>query len=269
MGSSSSKRVRSPEALSREKRKAVRIWLLGGFRVSVGSRIISQDGWRLRKAAALVKLLALAPGHRLHREQAMDLLWPDSGRKAASNSLRRTLHAARRTLDPAEGSGYLASEDESLVPCPGGELWVDVDAFEEAAAATRRSREPTAYRAALDLYGGGLLPGDRYEGWTEESRRRLRETYLSLLLGLARLCEERGYYEPAVEALRRGVAEEPTREEAHVGLMRLYALLGSNGEALAQYGRLEEVLLRELGTEPTASSRALREEIAAGRFPPK
>jgi DNA-binding SARP family transcriptional activator len=65
------------------------------------------------------------------------------------------------------------------------------------------------------------------------------------------------------------VAEEPTREEAHVGLMRLYALLGSNGEALAQYGRLEEVLLRELGTEPTASSRALREEIAAGRFPPK
>ena len=51
--------------------------------------------------------------------------------------------------------------------------------------------------------------------------------------------------------------------------MRLYALLGSNGEALAQYGRLEEVLLRELGTEPTASSRALREEIAAGRFPPK
>jgi hypothetical protein len=33
--------------------------------------------WRLRKAAGLVKLLALAEGHRLHREQAMDLLWPD------------------------------------------------------------------------------------------------------------------------------------------------------------------------------------------------
>jgi DNA-binding SARP family transcriptional activator len=58
----------------RERPKAVRVWLLGWFRVGVGSRTIPQDAWRLRKAAALVKLLALSPGHRLHREQAMDLL---------------------------------------------------------------------------------------------------------------------------------------------------------------------------------------------------
>ena len=64
------------------------------------------------------------------------------------------------------------------------------------------------------------------------------------------------------------MSEEPTREEAHVGLMRLYALAGNSGEALAQYGRLEETLSRALGTEPAASSRALREEITAGRFPP-
>jgi non-specific serine/threonine protein kinase len=44
--------------------------------------------------------------------------------------------------------------------------------------------------------------------------------------------------------------------------------LGNNKEALAQYGRLEEALSRALGTEPATSSRALREEIAAGRFPP-
>ena len=40
------------------------VWLLGGFRVSVGSRTIEADEWRLRKAAALVKGLALALGHR-------------------------------------------------------------------------------------------------------------------------------------------------------------------------------------------------------------
>jgi predicted ATPase/DNA-binding SARP family transcriptional activator/DNA-binding CsgD family transcriptional regulator len=252
-----------------DRSEAVRVWLLGGFRVSVGPRTIAQDAWRLRKATTLVKLLALAPGHRLHREQLMDLLWPDSGRRTASNSLRKALYVARGTLDRVEGSRYLASEGESLVLCPSGDLWVDVEAFEEAAATARRSHDTAAYRAALDLYGGELLPGDRYEGWAEEPRGRLRETYLSLLLGLARLHEGRGDYEPAVEALRRCVAEEPTGEEAHAGLMRLYALLGSKVEALAQYGRLEEVLQRELGTEPTASSRALREEIAAGRLPPK
>jgi predicted ATPase/DNA-binding CsgD family transcriptional regulator len=52
-------------------------------------------------------------------------------------------------------------------------------------------------------------------------------------------------------------------------LMRLYALSGSKGEALAQYRRLEEILLSKLGTKPAASSRALREEISAGRFPPQ
>src|SRR5215218_115073 len=67
--------------------EAIRVWLLGGFRVSVGSRPIAQDAWRLRKAAALVKLLALAPGHRMHREHAMDLLWPEANRRAASNNL--------------------------------------------------------------------------------------------------------------------------------------------------------------------------------------
>src|SRR5215216_855287 len=102
----------------------------------------------------------------------------------------------------------------------------------------------------------------------EEHRRRLRETYLSLLLGLARLHEDRADYNSAAEVLRRVVSEDPIREEAHAGLMRLYVLAGSKGEALAQYERLEEVLSSELGTEPSASSRALREEIAVGRFPP-
>src|SRR5215212_7809813 len=110
MGTSGAKPARSLEASTGEKRKAVRVWLLGGFRVGVGSRTITQDAWRLRKAASLIKLLALAPGHRLHREQAMQFLWPDSGRRVASNSLRSTLHAARKVLDPTAGARYLASE---------------------------------------------------------------------------------------------------------------------------------------------------------------
>src|SRR3954447_14648664 len=154
----------SPSIVTLPKRpEAVRIWLLGGFRVSVGPKMIAQDAWHLRKAAALMKLLALAPGHRLHREQVMELLWPDSGRRAASNSLRKALHAARKVLDPVEGSRYLASDDESLVLCPGNHLNVDVDAFEDAAATARRARDPATYRAALELYAGDLLPGDRYE----------------------------------------------------------------------------------------------------------
>jgi predicted ATPase/DNA-binding CsgD family transcriptional regulator len=206
----------------------------------------------------------------MHREQVMDLLWPHLGGEAAANNLHRTLYASRRALepDPLTNSRCLSLQGEQLSLCPQGELWVDVEAFEQAAAAARRSREPAAYRAALDLYAGELLPEDRYEGWAEGHRGRLREGHLSLLLGLARLHEERADHDGAAEALGEVLAVDPVREEAHVGLMRLHALRGHRGEALRRYERLEEVLSRELGAEPAAASRALREEIAAGRFPP-
>ncbi|MBA3473333.1 MAG: hypothetical protein H0T57_08950 [Rubrobacter sp.] len=54
--------------------EAVRIRLLGGFSVSVGSRVIGAGEWRLKKVRSLIKLLALAENHRLHREQIMNLL---------------------------------------------------------------------------------------------------------------------------------------------------------------------------------------------------
>src|SRR5829696_7493381 len=251
------------------KAEVVRVWLLGGFRVSVGSRTIGEVRWQRRKAAALVKLLALKPSHRMHREHLMDLLWSHLGEQAAANNLHRTLYVARRTLEPDQltTSRCLTLRGEQLVLCPEGDLWVDVEAFEQAAAAARRSRDPAAYRSAIDLYAGELLPEDRYEEWTEERRRRLRETHLSLLLGLARLREEREDHDLAAEALKEMLAEEPTNEEAHVGLMRLYASSGRAGEALRQYVRLSDALSRELGAEPSASTRALSEEIAAGRFP--
>jgi DNA-binding SARP family transcriptional activator len=136
---------------STRKVEVIRIKLLGGFRVWVGPEVIGDEKWHLRKARSLIKLLALSLGHHLQREQIMDALWPDLGPKAASNNLRRVVHSARKTLDAAVGSRYLASEEGWLALCPAGELWVDVEAFEEAAATARREREPAAYRAALEL----------------------------------------------------------------------------------------------------------------------
>jgi predicted ATPase/DNA-binding SARP family transcriptional activator/DNA-binding CsgD family transcriptional regulator len=267
MGPSDSKRTSSPQTGG--KREAVRVRLLGGFRVSVGSRTIPQDAWRLRKAAALVKLLTLAPGHRMHREQAMDILWPDSGRKAASNNLRQVVYGVRKVLDLASGSreSYLSVTDERLFLCPEGQLWVDVEAFEDAAATARHSRDPAAYRAAIDLYSGELLPDDRYEEWAETRRVELRQLYLALLIELAGLYEGREEHALAIEALRKASSEDPTLEEAHASLMRLHALSGRPERALAQYERLRDALQRRIGIRPTEATRRLRDQIAAGRLP--
>ncbi|HEX2742445.1 MAG TPA: BTAD domain-containing putative transcriptional regulator [Rubrobacter sp.] len=248
--------IREPEA--------VRIGLLGGFRVSVGTRTIEEGAWRLRKAASLVKVLALARGHRLHRERVMDLLWPQLGVKAASNNLRGALHVVRRTLASDTASRYLELQGDQLVLCPRGQLWVDVDVFEETAATARRSRDPAAYRAAIDLYAGELLPGDRYEEWTERRREELRQLHLALLTEMAGLYEAREQYERGIEALRRVLSEEPAREEAHTSLMRLYVLSGKRQESILQYERLRTSLTRELDVEPGIESRQHYEEIRAG-----
>ncbi|TMK45663.1 MAG: transcriptional regulator, partial [Actinobacteria bacterium] len=150
----------------------LRIHLLGVFHVGVASRHVDDTAWRLKRPAALVKLLALAEGHRLHREQVMDRLWPDLDPKAAAANLRKAVHLARRALDQDEGARWLRSEGD-LLALPR-DAWVDVDAFDSAASDARRSGDLKVYRAALELYTGDLLPEDRYEEWVGPRQDELR-----------------------------------------------------------------------------------------------
>ena len=54
--------------------EAICVWLLGGFRFSVGSSTFEGNRWRLKKAAGLGKLLALAPYYKMHRGRVTHLL---------------------------------------------------------------------------------------------------------------------------------------------------------------------------------------------------
>src|SRR5882724_9270074 len=121
-----------------------RVCLLGGFSVATKDGVVEERAWRLRKAKALVKLLALAPERRLHRERLADLLWPDRDADASANNLHQALHAARRAI----GSDALRLSDGVVTL----DAEVDVDAFEAAAAHARDTRAVAAYERALDLH---------------------------------------------------------------------------------------------------------------------
>src|SRR5512144_2124156 len=94
----------------------VRIDLLGGLTVQCDGTAVPDDAWRLRKARSLVKLLALAPGHALHRERASELLWPDRDAHSAANNLHQVVYAARRALGSAgaDGAAVLSLRDDVL-----------------------------------------------------------------------------------------------------------------------------------------------------------
>ncbi|MGI9016451.1 MAG: hypothetical protein ACR2HR_04970 [Euzebya sp.] len=72
--------------------------LFGGFSVDVDGRVVPEEAWRHRRAAGLVKVLALAPRHRLVREQAIEKLWPGLSANAGASNLRKAAHRARRAV---------------------------------------------------------------------------------------------------------------------------------------------------------------------------
>jgi DNA-binding SARP family transcriptional activator len=264
MGSSALKRLQAPVG----ENSRLRITLLGGFRVWVDSQLIPDEAWKRRKVQTLVKLLALTSRHCMHREQLMALLWPEAEIESARNNLRQTLHLARQVLKNVghSDSGIFIDHNGWLCLTSAGETWVDVEAFERAAAACHHLDDMSAYKNALDLYTGELLPEDRYEDWVTPRREALRWLYLSLQTKLGKMLEAQGDVAQAIDIFHQVITADPTAEHAHRALMRLYAAKGYRHRALQQYHRLREILDRELALDPDSDSRELYEDILSCRF---
>jgi DNA-binding SARP family transcriptional activator len=250
----------------------LQIRLLGGFFVAIGGATVREDGWRLQRARTLVKLLALAPGHRLHREQVVDALWGERVPSDPGNSLHQVVRAARRAFATStpdarfllvfEGEQVLLSPQSS--PAVGVHL-TDVEAFEAAAAQALQEGSVAAYRTAIELYTGDLLPEDRYAEWAAGRRAVLSSQLVGLLLSYARALEAQHACAEAIEVLRRVVLIDPAHEEARVRLMRLHALRGSPGAAEREYQALVAAL-EEIGARPGRMSQQVRADIQGGRF---
>jgi DNA-binding SARP family transcriptional activator len=214
---------------------SVTITVLGGFEVIVNGVPTATHGWSRRSAAALVKILALAPGHRLHREQVIDLLWPGEPVAAVAPRLHKAAHYARRAVGRDDA---IVLRDDVVWLLPGADLTVDAVRFEQLSKQALAERDATAARAALASYRGELLPGDRYEDWAVDRRELLHLRHLDLL----RLT---GDWWELTEL-------DPTDEDAHAALIRRHLDGGDGSAALRHYAWLEQLLDRELGVAPTA-----------------
>src|SRR4051794_24863749 len=103
----------------------VQLTLLGRFAVAVDGVAVPHGQWARRQAAAVVKVLAMAPNRTMHREQLMDLVWPDDGLDEATPKLHKAAHFARRALD-VPAAVVLRGENVTLLP----DADVTVDALE-------------------------------------------------------------------------------------------------------------------------------------------
>jgi predicted ATPase/DNA-binding SARP family transcriptional activator len=251
--------------MSPEPRLTIR--LLGGFRLAIDGREVKK---LTPQTATLIKVLALAPSHRVHIEQLAEAMWPERLPRDPVRALDVALNRARSGL--RKGTGYqelpfLMRSANSIALGPQEQVLVDTDAFENAVADAWRVDDPATASAALMLYAGDLLPEDPYLEQAESPRARLRASSSSLRRRLAELFASQGELRRAIAALIQLVGDEPTDEEAQTALIRLYAETGQPRLALAQWEILNKVLDEELGVEPNRATFELIEQVRDGRFP--
>jgi DNA-binding SARP family transcriptional activator len=222
----------------------VEVRLLGGFQVRVDGRTLPPHHWPRRHSAALVKLLALAPGRSLHREQVIDALWPDLGVDHAAPRLHKAAHYARKALGDRTA---VVLNAETVRLYPDDNVIVDGAQFEQYAESAVADGGIAAAKAALALYGGELLPQDLYEPWAEQPRLYLSRLHAELL--------------HQAEDWHRVLAADPTNEPAHLALALRYAERGDRPAAFRQLDELDRVMRHELGLGPSQRAWGLRQRI--------
>ncbi|MEU5948810.1 AAA family ATPase [Micromonospora sp. NPDC047465] len=253
----------------------LRIRLLGGFRAERDGVPVLQR-WRRPGAQILVKLLAVAPGRCMHREQVMEVCRPGASRQAAMSSLRVALHTARHALQPElrprEDSAYLLLEGELLVLSPA---LVTVDADEAEALAHAALAEPEArgrrvarLAAALEALREELLPEDPYAEWVSSRRAELSVLRNRVLHALADTHLAEGRPAEAATLLEWFLSSNPADERAHEGLMRALLALRRPEQVLRQYQLARAALDAELGVRPGALIEELRRAAAAASSRP-
>jgi DNA-binding SARP family transcriptional activator len=210
----------------------VDVSLLGRFEVRVDGEPVPAERWTHGRARELVKLLALAPGHRLPRDRVLEELWPKLRVDAATANLHKAAHHGRRALGHADG---VVLRGGLVMLAPEARVVTDVERFEAS--------------SDLGLYAGELLPDDRYAPWAEEPRRALRARYLEAL-------RTAGRWEELAE-------KDPADEAAQLAVMRSRFAAGDRPGALRAFDRLSAAL-EALGLEPGIETLALHGRIAGG-----
>ncbi|MGQ9683160.1 MAG: tetratricopeptide repeat protein [Anaerolineae bacterium] len=255
----------------------LRLLLLGSLEVTLDGRPVSE--FPTDKTRALLAYLAMQKGQAATREMLAALLWPEQPGERSRQSLRQTLNYLRGALGTAAAS--LLQVDRDSIGLCGEDVWVDALALAAEANACHVHRHRGAARClpclwrlehVVALYRGefcarlALPDAEGFEEWALARREWLRREAVEALGTLAGYHEARGEFGVAERLARRQVEMEPWQEEAHQQVMRLLALQGRRGAALAQFETCRHSLLAELGVEPAEEADGLRRLIAAGQI---
>jgi DNA-binding SARP family transcriptional activator/tetratricopeptide (TPR) repeat protein len=211
-----------------------------------------------RRMRLLLGLLVAHADTGLTRDQAIDVMWPDSDPAAAVNSLNQTVFQLRRLLDPnyreGESPQYIISNVETVQL--NRELVVtDLSEVRRLTGGLHRpdSRSVHAEIAErlVNLVRGEFLADLRYEDWVSAAQLTVHSEIRTALLRIAR-GDVLGPAEDAV--LRAGTALatlDPYDEGAHIAIAQHLADSGRRGQAREFLSRFARRLRDDLDEGPS------------------
>ncbi len=253
--------------------------LLGGFaleRDGVSCKIAYEKG------RGLLAYLALEAGRDHLRTSLATMLWPDLTRDAALSNLRLVLHNLKQALttpDPDDSPLHIDRDNVRLDPTSN--LRIDVADFSvpdpkcpsipcpEVCAPCLNQMEVLAAQYRGEFLAGFSLPDcPEFEEWLQIGREALHLRALTLLARLGDCNERMGTFPQSLPHAMRYLELEPWSEEGLRRTMRILALTGQQGAALAQYAAGCRTLKRELGVLASEETHSLAERIRRGELSP-
>ena len=254
----------------------LKIRLFGGFQAYWCDDII--DSFESQKVRGLCAYLAHAQRRACSRDSLAGLFWPNNTSDSARRNLRQALYSLRRAIGDRAGEPFpaLRVAQQSIQLQPGAKIWIDTEEFHEHLRLAQHAAGDAALAnlaSAVQLYTGDFLAGfhvkdcPAFEEWWLLEQAHLRDSAAGALRTLVERHLEEGSYSLGVKYARQLLKIDPFSEDAHRSLMRLHALSGRRGRALAVYLDLCRVLMDELGVVPSEETTSDYQAILEERLP--
>lgn len=229
--------------------------VLGPFEVRVDGQVAEVPGLRTR---AVIARLALDARRVVSIDALLDEVWGSETPANPLNAVQARVSQIRSVIGPARllaaRPGYVLDVDPDDVDALVAERRVH-DARRLVAAGAPEAG--TALDGALALWRGPVFGGLGDAPFTEGARARWTELQLGALEDRLRLDVDHGRPADALPQLESLTAAQPFHEPLHELLMRAYALLDRQADALAAYRRIRARLAEELGIDPGRRLQAL------------
>ena len=214
-----------------------------------------------KKAFAVLVYLALNNGS-VQNEFLAELLWPNNIKNR--KNLRTTIACLKADL----GEQLVRRNDTQVELDPEIGLFADVLEIGRFAEAFEQSMNESAppfhlLEQAAELLKGGFLDGfylkgcPEFENWLVLEQNKIEQIGRFTLSALIEHYEPLKEYERAIAHARRLINLDPTDEQAHRILIRLYTRTGQKQLALRQYKACVRILESEMGTKPNGETKAL------------